>query len=144
MLNFSTSTDTGRIFDAISRSQAVIQFDPTGHILTANENFCQAVGYGLKEIVGQHHRMFCDPAYAASADYRDFWLRLAKGEYDSNSYKRYGKGGKEIWIQAAYNPIRDLNGKVCKVVKFATDVSERMSAINSLGAGLKALSDGLH
>ena len=122
MLNFSTSTDTGRIFDAISRSQAVIQFDPTGHILTANENFCQAVGYGLKEIVGQHHRMFCDPAYAASAEYRDFWLRLAKGEYDSNSYKRYGKGGKEIWIQASYNPVLK-GGKVHKVIKFATDIT---------------------
>ncbi len=128
--------------DAISRSQAVIEFTPTGEILTANENFCATLGYQLSEIQGKHHSMFCDPDYARSGEYADFWKSLAEGHFNANEFVRYGKGGKEIWIQAAYNPIRDLNGKVYKVVKFATDVTERMSAITALGGGLKALSAG--
>ena len=128
--------------DAISRSQAVIEFTPTGEILHANENFCAALGYDLSEIVGRHHRIFCDPAYVGTPAYGEFWASLAEGCFISNEFVRYGKGGKEIWIQAAYNPIRDLHGKVCKVVKFATDVTERMSAINALGGGLKALAEG--
>ncbi|CAN7254060.1 PAS domain-containing methyl-accepting chemotaxis protein [Ensifer adhaerens] len=133
--------DAGKL-DAISRSQAVIEFTPSGEILTANENFCAALGYSLQEIQGKHHSMFCEPNYARTAEYADFWKRLAAGEFFSNEFVRYGKSGKEIWIQAAYNPIRDFSGKVYKVVKFATDVSERMSAINSLGAGLRALAEG--
>nr|WP_298103822.1 PAS domain-containing methyl-accepting chemotaxis protein [uncultured Shinella sp.] len=128
--------------DAISRSQAVIEFTPTGEILHANENFCAALGYDLAEIRGKHHRMFCNPTYVQKQEYADFWKSLADGRFISNEFVRYGKGGKEIWIQAAYNPIRDLNGRVYKVVKFATDVTERMSAINALGGALKALSEG--
>jgi methyl-accepting chemotaxis protein len=127
---------------AISHSQAVIEFTPQGEILDANENFCQGLGYALSEIKGRHHRMFCDPAYAASPEYTAFWQKLASGEFIADEFVRFGKGGKEIWIQAAYNPIRNLKGQVYKVVKFATDVTPRMSAINSLGNGLKALSDG--
>ena len=128
--------------DAISRSQAVIEFTPTGEILHANENFCAALGYDLSEIRGRHHRMFCEPGYVQTQAYADFWKGLADGRFISNEFVRYGKGGREIWIQAAYNPIRDLSGRVYKVVKFATDVTERMSAINTLGGGLKALADG--
>ena len=128
--------------DAISRSQAVIEFTPTGEILHANENFCTALGYDLSEIRGKHHRMFCDPAYVQTAAYADFWKSLAEGRFISNEFVRYGKGGREIWIQAAYNPIRDLSGRVYKVVKFATDVTERMSAIKALGMALKALAGG--
>jgi len=127
---------------AISRSQAVIEFTPTGEILDANANFCGALGYDISEIRGKHHRMFCDPAYAQTPAYADFWKRLAGGDFISSEFVRYGKGGREIWIQAAYNPIRDLNGQVYKVVKFATDVTERMSAINALGGALKALCEG--
>ena len=135
------SEDAAKL-DAIARSQAVIEFTPTGEILHANENFCAALGYDLSEIRGRHHRMFCDPAYVQTQAYADFWKALAEGRFISNEFVRYGKGGKEIWIQAAYNPIRDLNGRVCKVVKFATDVTERMSAINALGGALKALAEG--
>jgi len=127
---------------AISRSQAVIEFTPTGEILDANANFCDALGYDISEIRGKHHRLFCDPAYTQTQAYADFWKRLAEGNFASSEFVRYGKGGREIWIQAAYNPIRDLNGRVYKVVKFATDVTERMSAINALGGALKALSEG--
>ncbi|MEO3389318.1 PAS domain-containing methyl-accepting chemotaxis protein [Mesorhizobium sp. CAU 1741] len=133
--------DAGKLA-AISKSQAVIEFTPTGEILSANENFCKTLGYDFAEIEGKHHRMFCEPAYAASEEYRQFWQRLANGEFIANEFVRYGKGGKEIWIQAAYNPIVDLSGKVSKVVKFATDVSERMGAVVALGHGLRALADG--
>jgi methyl-accepting chemotaxis protein len=128
--------------DAISRSQAVIEFTPDGTILDANDNFCQGLGYELSEIKGRHHRIFCDPAYAQSPEYKAFWEKLAKGEFIADEFVRYGKGGKEIWIQAAYNPIRGLSGAVTKIVKFATDVTPRMSAIGALGIGLRELSDG--
>jgi methyl-accepting chemotaxis protein len=133
--------DSGKL-EAISRSQAVIEFTPTGEILTANENFCGAMGYSLGEVTGRHHSMFCDPAHAKTQDYTDFWKRLARGEFIANEFVRFGKGGRQIWIQAAYNPIVDADGKVYKVVKFATDVTERMSAISLLGTSLRLLSEG--
>lgn len=109
---------------AISRSQAVIEFDLSGTIQTANENFLNAVGYTLDEIKGRHHRMFVSPDEAKSAEYRAFWERLGRGEFDAGEYKRFGKDGCEIWIQATYNPIFDSAGQPIKVVKFATDITE--------------------
>jgi methyl-accepting chemotaxis protein len=110
---------------AINRSQAVIEFSMDGTIQHANENFLQAMGYSLDEICGKHHAMFVDPAYANSSEYRAFWDKLGRGEYDAGQYKRIGKGGKEIWIQASYNPILDRKGRPIKVVKFATDVTQQ-------------------
>lgn len=133
--------DAGKL-EALSRSQATIEFFPDGTIITANPNFCATVNYDLKEIEGKHHRMFCDPAYTASAAYANFWQRLASGEFISDEFVRYGKNGKEIWIQAAYNPVLDEAGKVVKVVKFATDVTPRMSAITVLADALQALAAG--
>ena len=127
---------------AIARSQAVIEFNPAGQILDANENFCSTVGYQLSEIVGKHHSMFCDPDYTRSDDYRRFWERLAGGEHIADEFRRIGKGGKEVWIQAAYNPMLDLDGKIYKIVKFATDVSERMGAIGMLGDTMRRLAAG--
>jgi methyl-accepting chemotaxis protein len=111
--------------DAIGRSQAVIEFNLDGTIITANDNFLQTLGYTLAEIKGKHHSMFAEPAYAASTEYKAFWAKLGRGEYDAGQYKRIGKGGKEVWIEASYNPIMDQNGRPCKVVKFATDLSKR-------------------
>jgi len=108
---------------AIDKAQAVIEFDLTGKILTANQNFLSVLGYSLPEIVGQHHRMFVDPAERESSAYRAFWERLGHGEYDAGQYRRIGKGGKEIWIQASYNPILDAQGRPYKVVKFASDIT---------------------
>ena len=108
---------------AISKSQAVIEFSLDGTILTANDNFLAALGYDLSEIEGRHHRMFVDPAEAASDPYRDFWMALARGEYQAAEYRRLGKGGREVFIQASYNPILDQNGRPFKVVKYATDVT---------------------
>lgn len=110
--------------EAISKAQAVIEFKLDGTILNANENFLAATGYTLEEIQGKHHGMFVDPEYRKSAEYRDFWASLADGVYQAAEYKRFGKGNKEIWIQASYNPIRDLSGKPVKVVKYATDITE--------------------
>jgi methyl-accepting chemotaxis protein len=109
--------------DAIGRSQAVIQFNLDGTIISANENFLNAVGYRLEEIQGKHHSMFVEGAEKSSAAYREFWASLNRGEYQAAQYKRIGKGGKEVWIQASYNPILDLNGKPFKVVKYASDVT---------------------
>ncbi|MGU9979922.1 PAS domain-containing protein [Phreatobacter sp. HK31-P] len=108
---------------AIHRAQAVIEFDLTGKILTANDNFLKTLGYGLEEVAGQHHRMFVAPEDRDNAAYREFWAALARGEFQSAQYKRIGKGGREVWIQATYNPIFDMNGKPFKVVKFATDIT---------------------
>ncbi len=110
--------------EAIERSQALIEFSPDGHVLNANSKFLSALGYSLDEVVGQHHRMFCDAEYSSSLEYREFWERLGRGEYDSNEYKRLGKGGREVWIQASYNPILDAQGNTYKIVKFATDVTQ--------------------
>ena len=109
---------------AIGKSQAVIEFELDGTIITANENFLAAVGYSLAEVRGQHHRMFVQPEEAASPEYARFWEKLGRGEFDSGRYMRVGKGGRELWIEASYNPILDPRGKPYKVVKFATDVTE--------------------
>src|SRR5215212_1866513 len=111
---------------AIHRSQAVIAFKLDGTILTANENFLAAVGYGLDEIQGKHHSLFVEPATRDSAEYRSFWASLARGEFQAAEYKRIGKDGKEVWIQATYNPILDMNGRPFQVVKFATDITAQV------------------
>jgi methyl-accepting chemotaxis protein len=110
---------------AINKSQAVIEFQMDGTIITANDHFLNALGYTLAEIKGQHHSMFVDEEYRRSAAYKEFWAKLNRGEYVADEFKRIGKGGKEVWIQASYNPILDLNNKPFKVVKFATDVTEQ-------------------
>jgi methyl-accepting chemotaxis protein len=110
-------------FDALDRSLAVIEFTPDGHVLSANTNFLDALGYGLAEVQGQHHAMFVEAAQRDSAAYRSFWDRLRKGEYQSAAYKRIAKGGREVWIQATYNPVFDRQGLVVKIIKFASDVT---------------------
>ena len=109
---------------AIGKAQAVIEFNLDGTIITANDNFLKTLGYRLDEIQGKHHSLFVEPSYRDSAEYKQFWRDLSDGKFQTAEYKRIGKGGKEIWIQASYNPIFDLNGKPFKVVKFATDVTE--------------------
>ncbi|MBX3041145.1 MAG: PAS domain-containing methyl-accepting chemotaxis protein [Bdellovibrionaceae bacterium] len=137
---------------ALNRVQAIIEFNLDGTILTANENFLKTLGYSLEEIKGKHHRMFCDPAYASSVEYQSFWQKLGRGEYEASEYKRMGKGGKEVWINASYNPIFDEGGRPFKVVKFATDISEtklrnaeyegRMNALNRVQAVIEFTLDG--
>ncbi|MBN7808689.1 PAS domain-containing methyl-accepting chemotaxis protein [Agrobacterium rosae] len=122
MLGFGTGADAKAVLEAMSLSQATIEFKLDGTIITANENFCGLLGYQLSEIAGQQHRLFVDPVESASSDYREFWAKLARGEFDRRQYKRIGKGGKEVWIEASYNPVF-RGGKPYKVVKFATDIT---------------------
>jgi methyl-accepting chemotaxis protein len=125
--------DAGKI-SAIGRAQAVIEFNLDGTIITANENFLATVGYRLEEIQGKHHQMFVAPSERDSAAYREFWAKLGRGEYEAAEYKRFGKGGKEVWILASYNPILDDTGKPFKVVKFASDVTaDKLKAANFAG-----------
>ena len=124
---------------AIDRVQASIEFSLDGRVLFANDNFCKTLGYASAEIVGQHHRMFCDPAYASTPEYAQFWQKLNRGEFEAGLFRRIGKGGKEVWIQASYNPVFDDAGKPVKVVKFATDVTERRNAEAETSAKLAAL-----
>jgi len=114
--------------EAIGKSQAVIEFSMDGHVLTANANFLGALGYSLAEIKGKHHSLFMPPDQRDGEAYRAFWANLNRGEFQSGEYERVGKGGKQIWIQASYNPIRDLNGKPCKVVKYASDTTAQVLA----------------
>ncbi|WP_275591457.1 methyl-accepting chemotaxis protein [Flagellatimonas centrodinii] len=113
---------------ALGRSQAVISFSPSGQILDANNNFLDTLGYSLAEVKGQHHSMFVDPDYRSTAEYRQFWEQLGRGEFDAAQYLRFGKGGREVWIQATYNPVLDEQGKVIKVIKYATDITEQKQA----------------
>jgi len=125
--------DAGKI-SAIGRAQAVIEFNIDGTIITANENFLATVGYKLEEIQGKHHQMFVAPSERDSAAYREFWAKLGRGEYEAAEYKRFGKGGKEVWILASYNPILDDTGKPFKVVKFASDITaDKLKAANFAG-----------
>ena len=131
---------------ALLRSQAVIAFDPTGTILDANQNFLDTVGYRLDEIRGRHHSLFVDAAEQAGGDYRVFWNRLGRGEFAAGEFRRIAEGGREVWIQATYNPITDADGTVLKVVKFATDITaqvherqRRAEAQSTIGADLDAI-----
>ena len=134
--------------EAIGKPQAVIEFAMDGTILNANENFLATLGYSIDEVRGQHHRMFVDASERDSSAYRDFWARLRRGEYQAAEYKRVGKGGREVWIQASYNPIHDLNDKPFKVVKYATDVTRQVGVrkeiegiVGSLGSEASKLTE---
>ena len=118
------AADTAGQIDAIAKSQAVIEFKMDGTIITANENFLNTMGYSLAEIKGRHHGMFVDPAERNGVAYRDFWADLNRGQYQAGEFRRLGRGNQEIWIQASYNPILDLNGKPFKVVKYAADITK--------------------
>lgn len=128
---------------AIDLSQAVIEFDLDGNVLSANRNFQAAMGYTLREIVGQHHSTFCTPEYTQSSDYRTFWLRLNEGQFISGRFHRVGKYKRDVWIQATYNPILDLNGKVCKVVKYAYDVTHEVQLERRIAAKSRAMTDNV-
>jgi len=120
------AAETSGLVSAIGKAQAVVEFDMNGMLLDANANFLDLLDYALEDVRGEHHRVFCDDEYAASAAYRRFWGKLNRGEFDAGRYKRHGNNGKTVWIQATYNPIFDADGKPFKVVKFATDITEQV------------------
>ncbi len=127
---------------AIGRSQAIIAFKPDGTIMSANQKFLDVMGYRLDEIVGKHHRMFVSDADAASPAYAKLWEDLRSGQHRNSEFKRLAKGGREVWIQGSYNPILDIDGKVAKVVKFATDITENVRFIETIGSALSGLANG--
>jgi len=126
--------------DAIGRSQAVIEFDMRGNVLTANDNFLRTMGYAEEEVLDAHHSMFCEGDYVKSSAYRHFWANLAQGQFQSGRFKRRGKHDADIWILATYNPILDVNGKPYKVVKFAMDVTDQVHREELVSAKVKAIS----
>ncbi|MFW7269541.1 methyl-accepting chemotaxis protein [Gluconacetobacter sp. Hr-1-5] len=125
--------------DAVSRVQAMIEFTPDGEVLNANDAFLSSMGYGLDEIRGQHHRLFVEKDFARSPDYAALWRKLQAGEYVAAEFKRIGRNGRIVWLQASYNPIFDHRGRVTKVVKFATDVTSRVQAVDEVAGGLDKL-----
>jgi methyl-accepting chemotaxis protein len=126
---------------AISKVQAIIEFDLEGTILRANDLFLNAVGYRADEVLGRHHSMFVAAEEARSPAYKDFWRRLRNGEHDAGQYMRLGKGGRAVWIEASYNPIFDAQGRPFKVVKFATDITKRFTAAQTLHVAVQGLTE---
>jgi len=132
--------ENAKQLEGILKAQAVIEFEPDGTILSANKTFLGAMGYELGEIKGRHHRMFCEESYVASSDYKNFWNDLAAGEHKTGEFKRIAKGGREIWINASYNPIADLNGKIVKVIKVAQDATAQKLSNANFSGQLAAIS----
>lgn len=123
----SQAKETQDMLAALNRSSAVIEFSLDGIILTANDNFLKGMGYSKSQIVGQHHRMFCETQEAESQEYKKFWQRLRSGEFVSDRFKRIDSRGNTVWLEASYNPIHDESGELYKVVKFATVITEQMN-----------------
>jgi len=135
--------------NAIDKAMGVISFEMDGTIIDINQNFLDAVGYSKDEVIGHHHRMFAEPELANSPEYAEFWAKLNRGEFDSGEYKRLGKGGKELYLQASYNPILDVNGTPVKVIKYAADITEQkllqltvQKVLSSTSEVMKAMSKG--
>ena len=131
---------------AVSRSMAMIEFDPAGVILDANENFCKAVGYSLEEIRGKHHRIFCEGDYAKSEEYQRFWRELERGEPSSGTFQRLNKKGQEVWLEASYMPVIGADRQVHSVIKVATDITARVikehenqALVNALGRAMAVI-----
>ncbi|MDQ0325762.1 methyl-accepting chemotaxis protein [Rhodopseudomonas julia] len=138
MLRSAKAKNAELIVEALDRSLAIIEFTPSGEILTANRNFLDCVGYELSEIVGRHHSMFVDSIYRQSEAYEQFWRDLAAGKFIQSEFKRVGKSGARIWLQATYNPVV-AKGKVVKIVKLATDITEKKLQTETDAAWLSAL-----
>nr|WP_286919140.1 PAS domain-containing methyl-accepting chemotaxis protein [Pseudomonas sp. UBA6753] len=124
---------------AISRSMAMIEFTPDGTILDANERFCQAMGYSAEELRGKHHRLFCDPGYAKSAEYQQLWRELGLGKAISGTFERIDKAGREVWLEASYMPVLDEQRQVTSVIKVASDISQRVMEEHESESLLKAI-----
>jgi methyl-accepting chemotaxis protein len=131
------AADNAGQISGIHQTQGVIEFDLTGKVLSVNENFLNLAGYTEKEVVGNHHSMFVEPAYRTSHEYKAFWDALNRGEAQVGQVKRIGKGGAVVWMQAIYNPILDMNGKPFKVVKYATDITEQHNNAETLASAVE-------
>src|SRR6185369_7353274 len=140
MLSNFFGGDAAQILAAIDQSQAIIEFKLDGTIIDANTNFLKAMGYSIGEIKGKHHSMFVEPRYRDSQEYKSFWESLRAGRYQAQRFKRIGKGGREVWIEASYNPVRNKAGKPYKVVKFATVITDQVKETADLRGQVAAIS----
>lgn len=131
--------DSEATLAALGGSMALIEFQPDGTILSANRNFLKVMGYSVEEIQSRHHRLFCTPKYANSAAYQSFWSRLGNGEFINDRFLRLDKQGRELWLEASYNPVRDTTGRVIKVVKIATDVTAQVQKEQEQESQIKAI-----
>ncbi|MBL8468646.1 methyl-accepting chemotaxis protein [Methyloversatilis discipulorum] len=127
------------LIDAIDRSMAIIEFEPDGKVIAANANFSRVMGYGVSELPGMHHRSFCQPSYASSTAYTDMWARLARGDFVSGRFPRVARDGREVWLEASYNPVLGADGRVVKVVKVASDITDKVRAESEATALLNAI-----
>ncbi|QXG24022.1 PAS domain-containing protein [Pseudomonas viridiflava] len=118
--------ETHSKLNAVDRAMAVCEFDPAGHVLTANDNFLHVMGFSLTDIKGKHHKTFCEPTFVNSSEYTEFWRKLNHGEFVGGQFKRLGKHGRVVWLEATYNPVYDVEGKLYKIVKFASDITDRV------------------
>lgn len=126
------ASENTSFIDALLRSTAVIEFDLAGHVLMANDQFLKAMGYNLAQAKGSHHRIFCRPEQSSSQEYKDFWLKLNRGEFIAGRFERVGSRGQTVWLEATYNPVYDTEGNLCKVVKFATVITEQVARENEV------------
>lgn len=138
MLGFLNRDKSAKL-QAIDKSQAIIEFKLDGTILHANPNFLRAMGYTLAEVKGKHHSIFVEPDYAKSREYVEFWNKLRRGEFDSGEYKRVGKGGREVWVQASYNPVMNFFGRPYKVVKFVSDITSQTRTFADFSGQIEAI-----
>ncbi|MCF5030552.1 methyl-accepting chemotaxis protein [Pseudomonas syringae] len=118
--------ETSSKLAAVDRAMAICEFEPNGNVITANNNFLNVMGYALAEIKGKHHRSFCEPTLVNSPEYNEFWRKLNHGEFIGDQFKRIGKQGRVVWLEATYNPVFDVDGKLYKIVKFASDITQRV------------------
>ncbi|MBI1171390.1 PAS domain S-box protein [bacterium] len=135
----AAAENSGRL-NAFGKAMAMVEFDLEGNVIEANAKFLSLMGYSREELVGKHHRIFCEPDYVRSAAYKQFWKKLADGTFDMGEYKRITKDGRPVWLQASYNPIAGPGGEIARVVKVAMDVTEQRSAVNDMAGRLEALS----
>lgn len=138
----STAHEYASLTAAMDRVLAVIWFEPDGTIIKANDNFCNLLGYATDDVKGQHHRIFVDSTYGGSGEYSTFWKMLSQGQIQEDEFCQYTKLGDPVWISASYNPVYDIDGKVTKIVKFATDITDSRNATMSLSNGLQSLANG--
>ncbi len=143
MFGFGKNEEQSGRLSAMEENFAIISFKPDGTILHANKNFLNALGYNLEEIVGQHHKMFCDKTYILSNEYSNFWKSLAEGKSQIDEFERFRKDGSSIWIQASYTPVKDKNGKVTRVVKFAQDITDSKKVINAVKESIDIAKSGI-
>lgn len=138
-LELNAMRSSAQVFNAIKSSVAYIEFQPDGHVITANNLFLDALGYQLSDVQGKHHRLFCDSILTSSSDYQQFWRDLANGQPQTGTFRRLRKGGEEIWIEATYVPVKDENNKVIKVIKVASDVTEKKHRLDNQEAIFESL-----